>query len=169
MKQKLTMISALFVATILCQNMTAQKMSDQQFVDKAAQIDMTEAHLGQLAQEKAAAQDVKDYGRELDSDHTANYRKLQLAAQGMNVPQGIDAQHNTEINHLSKLSGAQFDRMFRQHMIQGHEQAITLFKNASTELQNQQLKSYASETLPNLQKHLEDARNLAKETKVTRR
>jgi putative membrane protein len=40
-------------------------MTDQQFVDFAAQTDMMEAHLGQMAQDQAARQDVKDYAQML--------------------------------------------------------------------------------------------------------
>ena len=40
---------------------TGPVMSDQQFVDFAAQTDMVEANLGQLAESVASSQPVKDY------------------------------------------------------------------------------------------------------------
>ena len=52
-------------------------MTDQQFVDFAAQTDMVEAHLGQQAGEVASAQPVKDYAQMLVTDHTADYKQLQ--------------------------------------------------------------------------------------------
>ena len=45
-------------------------MTDQQFIDMAAQTDMLEAHLGQMAANQAASQDVKDYAQMLVTDHT---------------------------------------------------------------------------------------------------
>jgi putative membrane protein len=54
----------------------AKPMTDQQFVDMAAQTDMLEAHLGQMAADRAASQDVKDYANMLVTDHTANYQQL---------------------------------------------------------------------------------------------
>ena len=38
-------------------------MPDQKFVDFAAQTDMVEANLGQLAENQGASQDTKDYGQ----------------------------------------------------------------------------------------------------------
>ena len=55
-------------------------MSDQQFVDFAAQTDMVEANLGQLAQTVASAQPVKDYGQMLVTDHTSDFHQLYDAA-----------------------------------------------------------------------------------------
>ena len=49
--------------TVLAQKKAAEAsaMTDQQFVDFAAQTDMVEANLGQLAQTAASSQPVKDY------------------------------------------------------------------------------------------------------------
>src|SRR6185437_3326725 len=71
-------------------------MTDQQFVDMAAQTDMVEANLGQLAQDAASSQAVKQYGQMLVTDHTADYGKLQgLASQAnVTIPTAIDAAHN---------------------------------------------------------------------------
>ena len=55
-------------------------MTDQEFVDFAAQTDMIEANLGQLAQTAAADQSVKDYAQMLVTDHTKDLQMLQDAA-----------------------------------------------------------------------------------------
>ena len=74
----------------------AKAMSDQQFVDFAAQTDMVEANLGQLAGSAASAQPVKDYGQMLVADHTKDYNQLfDVAHQAnLNMPNAIDAEHN---------------------------------------------------------------------------
>ncbi len=71
-------------------------MTDQQFVDLAAQTDMVEANLGQLAQNVADSQQVKDYGNMLVTDHTADYKQLNDVAKQANltVPSAIDAEHD---------------------------------------------------------------------------
>src|SRR6185437_92524 len=73
----------------------AAAMTDQQFVDMAAQTDMVEANLGQMAQDAASSQAVKQYGQMLVTDHTADYGKLQgLASQAnLTIPTAIDAAH----------------------------------------------------------------------------
>ena len=137
---------------------------DQKFVDFAAQTDMTEAHLGQVAQDKAESQGVKDYAQMLNTDHTKDYGMLQAAAQkaGCTVPQGLDAKHNTLIAPLEKLKGKTFDTRFIHTMVTGHEQAIAEYKKEANDLQNADLKTYAQTALPVLQKHLDGAKDLAK-------
>lgn len=140
-------------------------MSDQQFVDFAAQTDMVEANLGQLAQTNAASQDVKDYGQTLVTDHTTDYGQLYAAAQqaNLNVPNAIDAAHNKAmIDPFQKLKGAAFDRKYAQEMVAGHTKAIAVYTKESTDAQNPSIKNYAQTALAVLQKHLDSAKALGK-------
>jgi putative membrane protein len=139
-------------------------MTDQQFVDMVAQTDMLEAHLGQMAAEQAASQDVKDYANMLVTDHTANYQQLTAlgATAGFTVPKGLDAAHDRMIAPFEKLKGAAFDTRYIHEMIAGHTEAIGVFTKEAADAQNADLKSFASATLPTLQKHLDGAKNLEK-------
>jgi putative membrane protein len=141
----------------------ASGMTDQQFVDFAAQTDMVEANLGQLAQSVAAKQDVKDYGQMLVTDHTRDYGQLMTAAQqaSATVPTAIDSAHNKMmIDPFQKLKGAAFDHKYIHEMIAGHTKAIAIYKKEANDAQNQALKNYAQTALPVLQKHLDDAKQL---------
>lgn len=143
---------------------TTGNSADQKFVDLAAQTDMTEAHIGQMAQDQAAGEAVKDFAQMLVTDHTDDYRKLSDAATkaGATVPKSIDAQHNKMIASFEKLKGAAFDRHFEREMVAGHEKAISVYKKAATDLQSADLKAYATATLPALEKHLDAAKGLTK-------
>ena len=140
-------------------------MSDQQFVDFAAQTDMVEANLGQLAQSAASSQQIKDYGEMLVTDHTNDFHQLYTVAQqaGLKLPDAIDTEHNkTMIGPFQKLQGAAFDRRYSQEMVAGHTKAIDVYKKEAADAQNPALKSYAEQALPVLQKHLDDAKSLEK-------
>ena len=139
-------------------------MTDQKFIDMAAQTDMLEAHLGQLAADQAKSPDVKTYAQMLVSDHTADYQQLTaLAAKdGLTVPTALDAAHNKMIVPFEKLKGAAFDARYIHTMIAGHTEAIGVYTKESTDAQNPDVKSYASATLPALNKHLDGAKDLAK-------
>lgn len=140
-------------------------MTDQQFVDFAAQTDMVEANLGQLAQDKSDSQPIKDYGKMLTTDHTNDYQQLNAAAQqvNLNVPNAIDAEHNKAIiGPMNQLKGAAFDHKFIAEMISGHTKAIEVYKKEADDAQNPAIKSYAQTALPVLQKHLDDAKDLEK-------
>jgi putative membrane protein len=140
-------------------------MTDQQFVDFAAQTDMVEANLGQLAQNNAAEQNIKDYGQMLVTDHTNDYHQLYAAAKGasLDVPGSIDAEQNKAlITPLEKLKGAAFDHRYAADMVAGHTKAIAVYKKEAADAQNPALKSYAEQALPVLQKHLDGAKDLEK-------
>src|SRR5690349_21560519 len=84
-------------------------MTDQQFVGLAAQIDMVEANLGQLAQNVSENQQVKDYAQTLVTDHTKDFDDLHATAQqaSLTLPDAIDAAHNKSmIDPFQKLKGA---------------------------------------------------------------
>jgi putative membrane protein len=68
--------------------------------------------------------------------------------------------------NLESLSGAEFDRAFANHMVMGHERAISKFEAASASLQDASLKKYADKTLPILNKHLRLAQDLQSKVAV---
>jgi putative membrane protein len=169
------MIAGVCCLALCCLPLMAQKkmakmaagatMTDQQFVDFAAQTDMVEANLGQLAQTNSDTQAVKDYGQMLATDHTQDYGNLAAAAQqaSLTVPNAIDTAHNTKmIGPFQKLKGKAFDRKYIQEMIAGHTKAIAIYKKEATAATNPQIQQYAQTALPVLQKHLDGAKALLK-------
>jgi putative membrane protein len=166
-----SILSALCCVVLCCAPAFAQKkevrapMSDQQFVDFAAQTDMVEANLGQLAQNVASSDDVKSYAQTLVTDHTSDYNQLYAAAHqaNLNVPGSIDDRNNkTMIDPFQKLKGAAFDHRYITEMIAGHTKAIAVYKKEAADADNPSIKSYAEQALPTLQKHLDSAKDLAK-------
>ena len=140
-------------------------MTDQQFVNAAAQIDMVEANLGQLAQDNASSQEVKDYGQMLTTDHTNDFSQLHAAAQTANlsVPDAIDTAHNKAmIAPYQKLKGSAFDHHYAREMVAGHTKAIAVYKKEAADAENDAIKTYAEAALPVLQKHLDQAKELGK-------
>jgi putative membrane protein len=145
----------------------ATQTSDQAFVDLAAQTDMTEAHLGQSAANQASSQGVKDYAQMLVTDHTNDYQQLSTIATkaGLTVPKSLDAKHDKMIAPFEKLKGAAFDRRYIHEMVTGHEAAIAAYEKESRDGQSADLKAYASQALPTLEKHKNAARDLTNNRK----
>ena len=164
MKQILTAVCCLAFCSV---SALAQKkpMSDQQFVDLAAQTDMVEANLGQLAGTVASSQSVKDYAQTLVTDHANDYHQLYDAAHKANltVPDAIDAENNKSmIDPFQKLKGAAFDRRYVQDMVAGHTKVLAIYKKEAADAQDPALKSYAEGALPVLEAHLAAAKELQK-------
>ena len=161
MKRALSVVCCICALAVPVLAQKAAPMSDQEFVTTAAQTDMVEVHLGNLAQDSASSQAIKDYGRMLVSDHTQDYQKLQSVAQqaGLTVPTAIDTEHNKSlIAPLHRLKGKAFDHTYIQDMIAGHTAALALYKKEARDATNPALRSYAQDTIPTLQKHLDAAK-----------
>lgn len=140
-------------------------MSDQKFVDFAAQTDMVEANLGQLAGNVASSQPVKDYAQTVVADHQSDFSQLYSIAHQANLtmPSAIDTENNkTMIAPFEKLKGAAFDHRYVADMVAGHTKAIAIYKKEAADAENPSLKSYAEQALPTLQKHLDAAQELEK-------
>lgn len=169
MKRILSALCCITLCSVpaLAQTKTARRpaTSDQKFIDLAAQTDMVEANLGQLAQSAASSQSVKDYAQMLVTDHTKDFDQLYNIAHqaNLNRPDAIDAAHNKAmIAPFQKLTGAAFDHRYIHDMVAGHTQAIAVYKKEAADAMNPAVKSYAEQALPVLQKHLADAKTLEK-------
>ena len=137
--------------------------SDRHFMDKAAQGGMAEVELGQLAQQNGKSQEVKDFGKRMVDDHSkANDQLKQLAAQkGVSLPTTLDANDRATKDKLSKMQGAAFDKAYMRDMVTDHKKDVAEFQKASTSAKDPDLKSWAGQTLPTLQSHLQEAEKIA--------
>jgi putative membrane protein len=137
--------------------------SDEHFVREAAQAGLAEVKMGEIVAKNGQDQSVKDFGQRIQADHTkANEELMKIAsAKGLSAPTEISAKDNQMIEHLSSLNGAEFDAATRKHAVMAHEKAVRLFKQASENAKDPELKAFAQKTLPTLQEHLDMAKRLA--------
>lgn len=169
MKHVVIVVACISLCSIpsLAKSRTASKvqMSDQQFVDFVAQIDMAETNIAQLAQTDGRSQPVKDYAKSLISDRTSDYHDLFGAAHtaSLTVPAAIDSEDNKEvIGPMQNLKGDAFDHRYVQETIDRDASAVTVFKHEMADAKNPALKTYAERALPTLEKRLADAKSLLK-------
>lgn|SRR6267154_1484853 len=136
--------------------------SDTQFAKKAAQGGMAEVKMGQLAQDKGTSNSVKKFGQRMVEDHTKAGDELKKAAAQENItlPNDVSAQDQATYDALSKLSGAAFDRAYARDMVKDHEEDIADFNKEASGGQKPALKDFASQTLPTLQGHLKQAKEM---------
>jgi putative membrane protein len=141
---------------------------DGAFVRDAAQANMAEVALGNLAQKKAASASVKAFGQKMVTDHTKSYDELAKIAGGKGavVPAQPNAAQERTAARLAKLSGAAFDRAFAKVMVADHKKAVSLFKDEASNGRDADIKTFASSTLPTLDDHLKMAQQLAANPKA---
>ena len=95
-------------------------------------------------------------------DHGKSYKELSEIAtqQGITTPKEPSAKKQAETKKFAKLKGNEFDRQFAEHMVADHEKTIKLFKQAAGKARSEEIKAYATKTLPTLEEHLKLARAL---------
>lgn len=144
--------------------------ADQRFVRDAAEGGMAEVELGKLAAEKGSSQDVKNFGQRMVDDHSkANDQLKQIASnEGVTLPEKLDAKDRALRIRLSKLSGATFDRVYMENMVRDHKKDVADFQKESTSGSDPAVKQFASQTLPTLQEHLQQAESIAPNAKMSR-
>lgn len=145
-------------------NAAPSRVDDKKFVKNAALGGLTEVELGKLAAEKASDQKVKDFGQKMVDDHTKANEELKQAASksSIPVPESLDSKHQSRIDKLSKLSGADFDKAYLKDQLKDHQTDVQEFKDEAQNGTDPNVKTFASTALPVLQHHLEMVKDLNK-------
>jgi len=137
-------------------------IADEDFLIQAAHANLYEINLGRLAERKATNADVQSFGRHMIEDHSASMEDLTKLARkkGIPLPPGADDAQNRREAELAKKSGADFDQQYVRMMVEGHVNAVSLFKEYSEHAADLDIRAWAETTLPTLREHLKMARDL---------
>lgn len=137
---------------------------DATFVVNAADAGMTEVQLGQLAQQKGVAKDVKDFGAMMEKDHSAANDKLKAVASQKNItlPTSISSDMQKNVDDLQKKSGKDFDKAYISMMVDDHKKVISSFEDESKKGSDADIRAFADSTLHTLRHHLQEAEKCKK-------
>jgi putative membrane protein len=135
---------------------------DQKFMKEAAGDGMAEVQLGQLAEQRAASDSVKQFGKRMATDHAKAGDELkQLASQkGVELPTALDRGHQRLYDRLSKLTGADFDRAYMKEMVKDHDKDVKAFQKEADAGKDPDVKAWAAKTLPTLKEHQDQAKQV---------
>jgi putative membrane protein len=141
---------------------TAPSKQDTMFVAKASAGGMTEIQASQLADSHTQSTAIKSFASTMVTDHTKAGDMLSSIAQkdGFTPSVAPMPMQQKDLSQLGKLNGAAFDKAYTAMMLKDHRETIALFKKESMAGKNDDLKSFASQTLPTLQQHMTMAKKL---------
>jgi len=134
--------------------------ADSKFTVEAASGGMMEVQLGALAQQKASGQRVKDFGAMMVRDHTKVNDELKSLAgmKSITLPPSPGGDHLDHIRDISKKTGKDFDKNYMKMMVKDHKDDIDAFEEASKDVNDADIKAFATKTLPALRMHLDSAK-----------
>ncbi len=120
---------------------------DKNFMMEAAKGGMMEVQMGQMAEQQGQSDDVKKLGRQIVADHTKANNQLMGIASKKGVK--LDTRHK-----MAKIDSSKFDQAWLAQMVTDHEKTIAAFEKEAQSGSDADVKSFATQTLPTLKKHL---------------
>ena len=138
--------------------------STSDFVKQAAISDMFEIQSSELAQERGNATE-KRFAETMIRDHKKTSDELKAMVSGGDVkaelPTALDSVHQSKLDKLKSLKGADFSSRYTIDQVSGHKDAVSLFERYAKGGDDPKLKDWAGKTLPALRHHAEMAQELA--------
>jgi putative membrane protein len=138
---------------------------DKSFISKAMKDGATEVELGKLAAQNAQSAEVKQFGQRMTDDHSKAGDELQAIASKLGYTPKNAGPDKGDVKKFSKMKTDKFDREYAKHMVKDHEKAVKLFEKEAQKGESEDLKAFASKTLPTLQEHLKMAKDIEAQTK----
>ena len=136
---------------------------DVSFVQAAGQSNLAEITEGNIALQRAPEASVRDFGTRMVTDHTSQLMMLTSAAANASIPvpaAPIPAQQ-AEAAQLSQLSGTNFDRVYLQDQVAGHQSTLAILQQEIATGQDRGLVGVAQAAIPVVQDHLNMAEMLS--------
>jgi putative membrane protein len=128
---------------------TAAKSTDQTFVREASAAGLSEVAEAEAALKKAKRLDVRKAAQQLLTDHTAANEQLRALAQGKNMSLAA-----TAAPKAATSTTTDFDAAYVASQINAHQDAIALFEAEAKTGSDNDLREFATSTLPTLRQHL---------------
>ena len=162
-RKVLDFAAPMLVATPLLILACSAAKDSTEFATNAAQGGMAEVELGRLATQRAGDASVREFGARMVADHSrANAELKSIATQkGIQLPAELNSEQKSEMDKLSKMSGAEFDKEYMSAMLEDHKTDVKDFETQSKDGNDAEIKAFAGKTLPTLQQHLQMAQQAA--------
>jgi putative membrane protein len=145
----------------------AKAMSDADIVAMTSAINQGEVDAGNMAKSKATNKDVKEFAEDMVKHHTQMLNDgKSLATKASITPNMAAADSVTTANKAagdklaSTAKGAAFDKAYIDAQVMGHQSALANVQAASAAAQNADLKKMLTDAQPEIQKHLDKAKEL---------
>jgi putative membrane protein len=139
--------------------------SESSFLKDAAAGGIAEVKFGELAEQNAASERVRNFGKQMVKDHTKMGDEVRSLAstKSVDLPTDMGVKEKVSYKLLSSKKGSDFDRQYVEAMVKDHQNDIAEFEKESTAGKDPDVKALAAKALPTLRKHLQMAEDVARE------
>lgn len=134
-----------------------KKENDAEFLVIAAEINLEEIELGQLAQTRGTASEITEIGKMMETEHSKANADLQALAESkqISIPTLLTEDGVNAKEDLTKTDAKNFDKEYVDKMVSGHKDAISKFEDAAKDANDPDIRNWASTMVPVLRQHLD--------------
>ena len=134
--------------------------ADRTFLHAAAAGGAAEVEFAQLAERTSKDTGVKNFAQRMVRDHQEANKRISALAHDAGLPpaHGLDPDHKSVHDRLSKLPGTSFDRAYIDSQIVDHQTMAQLLEYEIGSGQDKDIKDLASQLLPSILDHLQTAK-----------
>lgn len=134
----------------------------ENFVDEASAKGIAEIETAKMALDKGTSEDVKQFAKMMIDDHTKANQELAQLAQAKDLEMSNEAtlMDKAKAMILKLRDGENFDEAYANNQVVAHEQTIEMYQDYVEGGENADLKQFAQKTLPKLEEHLKQAKDL---------
>jgi len=138
---------------------------DQHYLKRQIQGNLFEEQAARLVAEKAPEDSVKQFAQRLQEEHRENNQQLRQMAQQkqMQVPGQMAQWQQSLLQEMQQLDPETLQREFLFGAVASHHKSILMNQFASQRAQDNEVKQFATRTLPTLQQHLQQANRLTQQ------
>jgi putative membrane protein len=149
----LTMLAGLAFSQL--SNAANLSKNDVKYLTESTQGLMSELKLGNLAQQRSSDERVRNFGKQMVTDHGKDLQQLQqLAAQKkIPLPETMNDDQRKEAEKLSKLSGKEFDKEYLRYEAKDHSDDIKEQGKEMKKTLDPDLKKFAGAEYETVTKH----------------
>ncbi|KSB89453.1 hypothetical protein AS593_14425 [Caulobacter vibrioides] len=142
----------------------ANEAAAPDFVAKAAASDLFEIEAGKVALKRSTNADVKKFAQAMIDAHTATSAGLKaaVAASGatITIPTALPEDLQGDLDDLNKADAKDFDKKYADSQVDAHQAALNLLQRYAQDGDVAAIKTFAAETAPKVQEHLNMAEGL---------
>jgi len=137
--------------------------ADKAWLQKVGGNNYAEVQLGKLALQQGTSDAVQAFGEHMVTDHGKGYADTQklAASYGVEVPNQLNAEQQTQYDQLASLSGSKFDQAYTDAMTQAHFKSIASYATEASTTTDPAIKDFATKKLAKAEDHLADIQGVA--------
>lgn len=136
------------------------KSGDAEFLTSAAASGMLELELSKLTETNSSNERVRSFGSMMQKEHREAHDQIRALASAQNITlvDTLTEDQKKDLEQLKGKKGPAFDLDFMWFVVKDHRADVKKFKDAAKDVNDPDIKAFAAETLPILEKHLDSAK-----------